>query len=172
MLWINASGEPDEAIDGPDSGYDIVVDDETVEGELLNNQYGHDNPQIHQVQHIAHVQNLQQFSPAYPVGAVYRPNVHNHGGVYFKQNDQPAVKSAINITEADSKTTEIKPDENKISDIKTEQTVKLASTEKIEQVEKVLTTEQSTKLEKVAPTTLPAPINKILGADVAAKEKN
>lgn len=157
-------GEPDEAIDGPDSGYDIVVDDETVEGELLNNQYGHDNPQIHQVQHIAHVQNLQQFSPAYPVGAVYHPNVHNHGqGVYFKQNNQPVVKSAINITEVESKTTEIKPIESKIVDIRTEQTAKITSTEK---------TEQPMKLEKAEPTTLPAPISKILGVDVAAKDKN
>lgn len=32
------TAEPNEAIDGPDSGYDIVVDDDTVSHELFNNQ--------------------------------------------------------------------------------------------------------------------------------------
>lgn len=34
------TAEPNEAIDGPDSGYDIVVDDDTVSHELFNNQQG------------------------------------------------------------------------------------------------------------------------------------
>lgn len=168
-------GEPDEAIDGPDSGYDIVVDDETVNSELLNNQYGHDNPQIHQVQHIAHVQNLQQFSPAYPVQPLYRPNVHNHGqSVYFKQNDQPAEKSAINITEkAEEKPTENKSEEKstetKTTDNKIEQTKTIESTESTEKAEKI---EQTEKFEKTEATKLPTPMNTVLGLDNNAKEKN
>lgn len=153
--FFHNSGDPDEAIDGPDSGYDIVVDDETVGSELVNNQYGHDNPQIHQVQHIAHVQNLQQFSPAYPVQPLYQPNVHNHGQplpIYFKQNNVPAEKSATGGTETVNKTADTKPIENKT-----------------EQAEKMKKTEQQEKLEKIEPTKLPAPMNEILGVNTTAK---
>lgn len=98
-------GEPDEAFDGPDSGYDIVVDDEAVGA----NQYGHDTPQIHQVQHIANVETLQQFSPAYPLQPIYRPVVYNHGAVsYFKENDVSELRTAPNATETGAKEQEDK----------------------------------------------------------------
>lgn len=110
----NCETEPEaqEAEDVSDSGYDIVVDDETVSSELLNNQ-GDVNPQINQVQHIAHVQNLQQFSPYLPVQP-HIPQIHHvHGIAYYKQNDQPAEKSALNITDENKIKAYGKDDEKK-----------------------------------------------------------
>ncbi|XP_055303086.1 uncharacterized protein LOC129568806 [Sitodiplosis mosellana] len=163
-------GDVEEAIDGPDSGYDIVVDDETVGSELVNNQYGHDNPQIHQVQHIAHVQNLQQYAPTFPVPLqpLYLPNGQQ---VYFKQNDVPTEKSAGSIIEAENKiaatkTIEIKTEQpEKIT--KTEQPIKL---EKMKQTVKVDKMEQPEKSETIEPTTkLPTPMIEILGVNATAK---
>lgn len=98
--------DAEEAEDVPDSGYDIVVDDDTVSHELLNN-HGYDNPQVNQVQHIAHVQNLQQFSPYLPVNPVTVPHIHHvHGVGYYKQNEAPSEKSVlgtVNTTEAETK---------------------------------------------------------------------
>lgn len=111
---INCETEPEaqEAEDVSDSGYDIVVDDETVSSELLNNQ-GDSSPQINQVQHIAHVQNLQQFSPYLPVQP-HVPQIHHvHGIAYYKQNDQPAEKSVLNITDKNKIKTNAKKDEKK-----------------------------------------------------------
>lgn len=129
---------------------------------MVNNQYGHENPQITQVQHIAHVQNLQQFSPAYPVQPVYRPNVHNHGTpIYFKHNDVPTEKSAPIVAETENKITEIKT-----AVAKTEQPEKI---EKMEQPEKMGKTEVPVKSQKIEPTKLPAPINQIFGVNATAK---
>lgn len=108
------------------------------------------------MQHIAHVQNLQQFSPAYPVQPVYRPNVHNHGQpIYFKQNDVPTEKSASStiIAETDNKIAET----TKTIESKTEQAVKIEKTE------------QPEKSEKIEPTKLPTPMNEILGVNATAK---
>lgn len=162
-------GEPDEAIDGEDPGYDIVVDDESI-----NNQpYGHDNPQIHQVQHIANVETLQQFSPpAYPVQPIYRPVIYNHGTnhlPYFKQNDEPAVRTA-NATDDEVKIAVSKEEaveESKVSE-KSEITLSTEQTEKVERLEQVLTTEAA-KLEVVATTNLPAPMAEVLAVNATTK---
>lgn len=138
------TADAEEAEDIPDSGYDIVVDDDTVSTDLFNN-HGYDNPQINQVQHIAHVQNLQQFSPYVP-GQPHIPQIHHvHGVAYYKQNDKPAEKSALNLTET-------KADETKKIDIKE---IEKKTEEKKE-------TEATTKLEelkeKIQATTLPIPL--------------
>lgn len=104
-------------------------------------------------QHIAHVQNLQQFAPAFPVQPVYRPNVHNHGQpIYFKQND-PVEKAALNLTETETKTTaQNKTTDNKIEEPKT--------TERNESAE---------KSEKTEITKLPSPMNEVLAVNGTGK---
>lgn len=172
-------GEPDEAFDGPDSGYDIVVDDEDVG----SNQYGHDTPQIHQVQHIANVETLQQFSPAYPLQPlqpIYRPVVYNHGAqTYFKENDAGALRTASNTTETDNK--QNKNSTNTLGNAKTDGKVKklnsnnpLATSEKTAQVPKIEKVEQiaSTEVAKSAATEasstkLPTPMDKALAVNTA-----
>lgn len=152
IFFLNL-GDVDEAIDGPDSGYDITVDDETVDSELLDNQHGQTNPQIQQVQHIAHVQNLQQFA-GFPIQPI-KP-------IYFKQNVAPAEKSAANIVQTENKISETKTVESN-----TEEVEKIAKTEQSTKMEK---TEQPKKVEKIVPTTnLPAPMNEILGINATAK---
>ncbi|XP_055303082.1 uncharacterized protein LOC129568805 isoform X2 [Sitodiplosis mosellana] len=142
-----------------DTGYDSVAEDEVE----VNNQYGHENPQIHQVQHIAHVENLQQFSPAYPVQPIYRPHIHNHGQpVYFKQNDVPTEKSAGNTVETENKITETKTIETK-----TEQGEKITKTEQPAKIEKTELAEKSDTIE--SSTKLPASIIEILGVNPTAK---
>lgn len=63
-----------------------------VDDEAVTNQYGHDKPQIHQIQHIDHVETLQQFSPGYPIQPIYFS--------HFKENDVGALRTAANTTEA------------------------------------------------------------------------
>lgn len=160
------TAEPDEAIDAPDTGYDIVVDDDTVSSELLNH-HGYDNPQINQVQHIAHVQNLQQFSP-YIQPQQHIPQIHHvHGvGVYYKQKENPAEKSALNITAEKQK--DSIPSEKSVLDATTAKE-KAEITENTKMADEKLTTEakmlteQSTTVtsefkEKIQSTTLPIPL--------------
>lgn len=165
---INCETEPEaqEAEDVPDSGYDIVVDDETVSSELLNNQ-GDVNPQINQVQHIAHVQNLQQFSPYLPVQP-HVPQIHHvHGIAYYKQNDQPAEKSALNITDGNKIKADEKKDEKKAAPIP-------------DKPEEIKTTAQArtpeTIKERIQATTVPIVLETISkdqnAAKVEKKEKN
>lgn len=126
----------------------------------MNNQYGHDNPQIHQVQHIAHVQNLQQFSPAYPVQPIYHPNIHNGQPIYFKQNDEPAEKSVLNLIK-----TIIKPTNSETT------TNNIELTDKTENPETDTTKAELMKVEttKVETTKLPSPMNEILAINAARK---
>lgn len=169
----NRIGEPDEAIDGPDSGYDIIVDDDAI-----NTQYGHDSPQIHQVQHIANVQTLQQFSPAYPVSPVYRPVVYHHepsSSSYFKENDAPVVRTAANITDELTKSSSAKPAETTVKPAKeieeiekSENSLSSEQTEKIGSLEEFLTTLEA-KLELASTTKLPAPMDEVLGVNATAK---
>lgn len=119
----NCETEPEaqEAEDVSESGYDIIVDDETVSAELMNDNdnQGDSNPQINQVQHIDHVENLQQLSPYLPIQPAYVPQIHHvHAIAYYKQNDQPVEKSALNITDdnkikADDKIGEKKKDDKR-----------------------------------------------------------
>lgn len=143
-----------------------------VEDDAPSNNYGHDNPQIHQVQHIANVETLQQFSPAYPVQPIYRPVVYNHGAnnlPYFKQNDEPTVRT-VNATDS-----EVKAETSKESETvektevleRSENTLSTGQTEKVEKLD-VLTTE-GTKLEAVDTTKLPAPIVEVLALNASAK---
>lgn len=162
------TGEPDEAIDGPDDGYDIVVDDDTVGSELVNNQYGHESPQIHQVQHIAHVQNLQQFSPAYPVQPLYRPHVSNIGsGVYFKQNE-PEIKSVDNKLSEDK----IERAETTTYESKIETTEPTKIDSKTEKTEKTAFTTVEYKTDKIEVKKLPTPMNEVLAVDVTTVQNN
>lgn len=127
-------GEPDEAFDGPDSGYDIIVDDEAVVS-----QYGHERPQIHQVQHIHNIETLQQFSPAYPVQPIYRPVVYNQGSQspfsHFKENDAATSRIAPNVTDVTEKA-EDKDDKKSATTPLTiaEKPSDVSNTEKIEQI--------------------------------------
>lgn len=143
-----------------------MVDDDTVGTELVNNQYGHENPQITQVQHIAHVQNLQQFSPAYPVQPLYRPHVSNIGsGVYFKQNDQPIEKSV------DKKISENKIERAETTTYATK--IETTGAAKIEnKTEKVEITTIESKADNVETKKLPAPMNEILAVNTTAIQNN
>lgn len=174
---MHRKGEPDEAFDGPDSGYDIVVDDDAI-----NTQYGHDSPQIHQVQHIANVETLQQFSPAYPVSPIYRPVVYNHGpssNPYFKENDAPVVRTAANITDEGTKSnTSAQPTETTAEPAKhieetekSENTLSSEQTEKIASLEEILTTLE-VKLELASTTKLPAPMDAVLAVNATAAKTN
>lgn len=161
---VNCETEPEaqEAEDVPDSGYDIVVDDETVSSELLNNQ-GDATPQINQVQHIAHVQNLQQFSPYLPIQP-HVPQIHHvHGIAYYKQNDQPSEKSALNITDEKN----IKADEKKAEPI---------PGKKDESKTTVQARTAATIKERTQATTVPTVLETIskeqIAAKVEKKEKN
>lgn len=180
-FFFSFIAEPDEAFDGPDSGYDIVVDDDAI-----NTQYGHDSPQIHQVQHIANVETLQQFSPAYPVSPIYRPVVYNHGpssNPFFKQNDEAAVTTAANITNDEIKSTSTA--ESKIQPVKSSVDTKFEPGKPIDEIEKsvnTLNTEQTTKVEQLekvstileaklelaATTKLPAPMDQVLAVNTTA----
>lgn len=175
IVEFSKLGEPDEAIDGADPGYDIVVDDDVV-----SNQYGHDSPQIHQVQHIANVETLQQFSPAYPLQPIYRPVVYSHGqGPLFKQNDENAVKTAANDTNTENKTEKTptdkteKVDESKIYDssAKTEQTNRVAETklESTTETAKLKVTE-AVKLAVTETAKLPTPMDQVLKINATTKE--
>lgn len=156
MFWI---GEPDEAFDGPDSGYDIIVDDDAV----VENQYGHDRPQIHQVQHIHNVETLQQFSPAYPLQPIYRPVVYNQGSQspfsHFKENDAATSRIAPNATESAANK------EKKDATIPLTIEKKTSKVSNIEKVEQIVPTEvaKSVVTEASASSTqLPTEIAKVL----------
>lgn len=109
---------------------------------------------------------MQQFSPAYPVQPIYRPYVQSTGsGVYFKQNEIPAERTAANTTEPQN-------------------SIDTSKTEKVEKTEKGKTAEQAKnaeKTEKIEPTAkpisiesteLPAPMAEILAINATAKDQN
>lgn len=148
---------------------------------MIANQYGHDKPQIHQVQHIANVETLQQFSPAYPLQPIYRPVVYNHGSLsHFKENDADALRTAPNATKADKK--EEKNPTNISENTKTDEklvkpntNIPLAISEKtiqapkVEKPEKIISTEKakSELVTEASSPKLPTPMDKVLATNAA-----
>lgn len=165
----NCETEPEaqEAEEVSESGYDIIVDDETVSAEQMDNNNQEDsNPQINQVQHIDHVENLQQLSPYLPIQPAYVPQIHHvHAITYYKQNDQPVEKSALNITDenkikADDKIAEKKKDEKRAEPLseKRDETKTIAQTKTSETIK-----------ERIQVTTVPIVLAAISKEQNAAK---
>lgn len=140
-----------------------------------SNQYGHDTPQIHQVQHIANVETLQQFSPAYPLQPIYRPVIYTN----FKENDAGALRTASNATETDDK--KKKDTKNTSENTKTnekvvnpETNIPLATSEKTAQEPKIEKMKQNVSTEMVKSevteaslSKLPIPMDKVLAINAA-----
>lgn len=135
------------------------------------------------MQHIANVETLQQFSPAYPLQPIYRPVVYNHGSLtHFKENDAGELRTAPNATATDNK--DKKDSKNTPEKIKTNENVTKpitnipsATSEKTAQIPKIEKSEQIaptglTKSEVTdAPSAkLPTPMDKILTINADASK--
>lgn len=131
------------------------------------------------MQHIANVETLQQFSPAYPLQPIYRPVVYNHGSLsHFKENDPGVLRTASNATQTDKK--ENKDPTSTPENIKTTEKESKSSSNmplatstqvpKVEKSEQIVSTEtaKSEVTEASSPSKLPTPMEKVLAVNAAS----
>lgn len=105
-------GEAEEAEDTSSSGYDIVVDDDTVEGELFNNQHNsyQQRPSSYQ-NNVPHYQSvvITEYYRQNPLGAKNTTNTENEAekpkiAEQPKSTEQPILSSTAASTQEEPST--------------------------------------------------------------------